>query len=152
MKLAVLFPSRLGEAPLVGIPLTNPMGWCSSPPNFRACTETVADLANTSLENPFEQATARRTPHRVDTISETALLEILPITTTRIPSVPYISPFKKPLRYWNIYVDNFCGLVQDNRWTRRWVKRILLRSLDRVFRPLNDTNTAFWQEPAYIKK
>ena len=26
LKLAVLFPSRPGEAPLVGIPLTNPMG------------------------------------------------------------------------------------------------------------------------------
>ena len=94
LKLAVLFPSRPGEAPLVEIPLTNPMGWCSSPPNFRACTETVADLANTSLENPFEQATARRTPHRLDTISETAPLDIPLITATHIPSIPCTSPFK----------------------------------------------------------
>ena len=69
LKLVVLFLSRPGEAPLVRIPLTNPMGWRLSPPNFSACTETVADLANTSLENPFEQATVRRTPHRLDSIS-----------------------------------------------------------------------------------
>ena len=37
LKLAALFPSRPGEEPLVRIPLINPMGWCSSPPNFSAC-------------------------------------------------------------------------------------------------------------------
>ena len=152
LKLAVLFPSRPGEEPLVGIPLTNPMGWCSSPPNFSACTETVADLANASLEIPSEQATARKTPHRLDTISETTPLEVPPITTANIPSIPCTSPFKKPLRYWDIYVDDFCGLVQGNIWTRRWVKRVLLRSLDRVFRPLDKHDNKFRQEPASIKK
>eukprot|EP00536_Pseudo-nitzschia_multiseries_P000159 jgi/Psemu1/338/gm1.338_g len=34
MRLGVLFPSRKGKPPLIGIPLTNPMGWKSSPPNF----------------------------------------------------------------------------------------------------------------------
>ena len=67
LKPAVLFPSRPGEDHLVGIPLTNPMGWYLLPPNFSACTETVADLANASLENPFEHATAQMTPHRLDT-------------------------------------------------------------------------------------
>ena len=78
LKLAVLFPSRPGEAPLVGIPLTKPMSWCLSPPNFSACTETVANIANDSLENLFEQAIARMTPHRLDTISEMAPLDIAP--------------------------------------------------------------------------
>ena len=59
---------------------------------------------------------------------------------------------QKPLRYWDIYVDDFCRLFQGNIWTRRWVKRILLRSLDRVFRPLDDHDTAFHQEPASLKK
>ena len=39
-------------------------------------TETVADIANASLENPSEQATARRTPHFLDTISKMAPLDI----------------------------------------------------------------------------
>eukprot|EP00536_Pseudo-nitzschia_multiseries_P018029 jgi/Psemu1/53796/gm1.53796_g len=46
MKLGVHFPSRKGEPSLIGIPLTNPMGWKSSPPNFCAFTETIAGLAN----------------------------------------------------------------------------------------------------------
>ena len=37
IKLAVLFPSRDGEPPLIGIPLTNPMGLKKSPPEFCAC-------------------------------------------------------------------------------------------------------------------
>ena len=49
-------------------------------------------------------------------------------------------------------MDDFCGLMQGNRWTHRWVKQILLCSLDRVFCPLDDNNTAFQQEPASIKK
>ena len=128
------------------------MGWCLSPPNFSACTETVADLANASLEIPSKQATARTTPHRLDTISETALLDIPPITTANIPSIPCTSPFKKLLRYWDFYMDDFCGLVQGNIWTRRWVKRILLRLLDPVFRPIGNHDNAFRQEPASIKK
>ena len=52
IRLAALFPSRPGEPKLVAIPLTNPMGWVSSPPNFSACTETVADLANADLADP----------------------------------------------------------------------------------------------------
>ena len=85
-------------------------------------------------------------------MSETAPLNTPPITTAHIPSIPCISPFKKPLRYWDIYVDNFCGLVQGNQWIRQWVKHILLRLLDRVFRPLGDTDTAFWQELVSLKK
>ena len=97
MKLAVLFLSRPGEDPLVGIPLTDPMGWCLSSPNFSACTEPVANLANTFLENPTKQATARMTPHCLNIISETAPMDVLPITTATHPvySVHYI--FQKAL-------------------------------------------------------
>ena len=143
LKLAVMFPSRPGEDPLAGILLTNSMGWYLSPPNFSVCTETVVDLANTPLEIPANQTPARMTPHRLDTIYETAPMDIPPITLTHIPSIPCTSPFQKHLRYWDTYLDNFCGLVRGNQWTCQWVKRILLRSLDRVFRPLDDNDTAF---------
>ena len=52
LQLAVLFPTRKGEPPLIGIPLIYPMGWCESPPNFTACTEIVTDLANAVLASP----------------------------------------------------------------------------------------------------
>ena len=62
-RLAVLFPSRENEPTLVGIPLTNPMGWVSSPPNFCACTETVCDMANADLNNVESMRKVRVTPH-----------------------------------------------------------------------------------------
>jgi hypothetical protein len=63
MRLAVLFPSRPNEPDLIGIPLTNPMGWVSSPMNFCACTETVANLANEGIHNKETMTKARTTPH-----------------------------------------------------------------------------------------
>ena len=77
----------------------------------------MADLANASLENLSEQATARMTPHCLDTISKTAPLDIPLITMALTLSIPCTTPFKEPLRYWDIYVDNFSDLVQGNRWT-----------------------------------
>jgi hypothetical protein len=63
-----------------------------------------------------------------------------------------VRPSRKPLQYWDIYVDDFLGCVQGNQWHRRAVKRSLLHSLDRVFRPLDDADTQFRQEPASLKK
>ena len=42
--------------------------------------------------------------------------------------------------------------MQGNKWQRRAVKRILLQALDRVFRPLDENDTRFRQEPASVKK
>ena len=75
------------------------MGWCLPPPNFIACTETVADLANASFENPAKQDTAQLMPRRLDTISETAPMDIPPITSARILSILCTVPFKNLLQY-----------------------------------------------------
>ena len=61
-------------------------------------------------------------------------------------------PFRYPLKYWDIYVDDFLGLVQGNQWTRQMVKRILFQALDLVFRPVDDDDTKFCEEPASVKK
>ena len=86
-RLGALFPSRVGEPKLIGIPLTNPMGWVSSPPNFSACTETIADLANADLQNNSAMVAARATPHRLDNISESEP-ELVPSSAipTTVPS------------------------------------------------------------------
>ena len=81
-----------------------------------------------------------------------ASLEYPLVKTGDIPFIPCTMPFMRHLQYWGIYVNDFCGLVQDNYWTRCWVKRVLLRFLDRVIRPLALNNTKFWQEPASLKK
>ena len=156
IKLAVLMPTREGEPPLVGIPLVNPMGWAESPPNFCACTETVADLANIGLSDPAERKAARVEPHRLDEISETLCEEVEAKVNHQAVSTPPLrpatAPDRKPLAYWDIYVDDYLGAVQGNRWKRREVKRILLRALDQVFRPLDPNENPKRQEPASIKK
>lgn len=48
--LGVVFPTGLGEEPLVALPLVLPMGWVSSPPFFCAITESIADVANAALQ------------------------------------------------------------------------------------------------------
>eukprot|EP00536_Pseudo-nitzschia_multiseries_P017358 jgi/Psemu1/50546/gm1.50546_g len=195
MKLAVLFPAQPGKAPLIGIPLTNPMGWKSSPPNFCAFTETIADLANAALSTGL--AEARLTPHRLDLPSEatpnappapavaatsagappdkppaptvnaspsahpptmtphttppssttdrppapTAPPDKPPAPTVNAspsahapPTTPHTTPpssttpSKSPVRYWDVYGDDF------------------------FFRPLDATDTPFPQEPASLKK
>ena len=86
----------------------------------------------------------RQRPHRLDVVSESVgETELVPIPLDpRINSLRSpTAPLKTPLRYWDVYVDDFCGLVQGNQWTRRAVKRALLHSLDRVFRPLDDQDT-----------
>ena len=75
----------------------------------------IADLANASLGNPAEQATARIAPHWLDSISKIAHMDISPIMTAHIPSISCTAPFEKPSQYWGIYIDNFCDLVQGNQ-------------------------------------
>ena len=156
-KLAVLFPSRAGEEDLVALPMTLPMGWKESPPHFSTATETVADIANTQKSNNQPPA-----PHRLDALSEspgkedkeapskvtTNATTLLPVPTTTIGR----GLFRKPLAYWDVYVDDFIGLVQGNRWKQRRTKRTLLGALDSVFRELAADDNPHRQEPVSVKK
>ena len=47
--LGVLFPTRKGNMHVIDIPLVLPMGWSNFTQAFCAATETVVDLANTTL-------------------------------------------------------------------------------------------------------
>ena len=128
------------------------MGWSKSPPNVSACTDTVADLANAELSEPQAIANVRRAPQKLDVVSElTPANTDVPARKTEPPLRPSTAPSLKPERYWGIHVDDFCGLAQGKKWTRRAVKWILLHSLNQVFRPLDVTDTPYRQEPASIK-
>ena len=111
------------------------MGWVLSPPNFSACTETIADLTNADLQNPEAIKHARAMPHWLDVVSQSNPAPKLGSDTKSKPSVDSLTirpnvtcPFWKPLCYLYIYVDNFCGLAQGNKWQRRKVKQILFPS------------------------
>jgi hypothetical protein len=154
-KLGVVFPGAPGDKPLIGFPLVLPIGWMQSPPLFTAATETVADLANQQL-----QANVPSTQHRLDLLSETAPLpeeEGPPQSrgTAAAPIPAPVTPSGRPraaLKSWDVYVDDFIGMVQGNHKHRRHVKRFLLHALDRVFRKLDKKDGPHCQEPASIKK
>jgi hypothetical protein len=159
-KLGVLFPSREGEDQMIGFPLVLPMGWSQSPPIFSAATETVADLANQHLKRRLP-----KTPHRLDDVSETtpppevpAPLENPPVERPCAKSLPEPAPHSPrtgrpaPLKRWDVYVDDFIGMVQGGEAHRRHVKRALLATLDTVFRRLSEGDNGFRQEPASVKK
>jgi hypothetical protein len=56
------------------------------------------------------------------------------------------------VKSWEVYVDDFIGMVQSS-WTHlRHVNRVLLQNLDKVFRPLDHLDSKHRQEPASIKK
>ena len=65
--------------------------------------------------------------------------------------VPSRQPHALPLSYTDVYVDDFCNLVQGNARRRRIARRILFHAIDEVIRPL-DPFHEFHQEPISIKK
>jgi hypothetical protein len=155
-KLGILFPAASGEEYMVGFPSALPMGWTKSPKIFTAATETVADMTNMSLKS------GERFPaHHLEVISETppppaplppkSTPSLEPTSLPTRPHLPETPHYGPPLSLWNVYVDDFLGLVQGGRRTRLSVKRALLHSLDQVMRPLDSTYSSFRQEPSSVK-
>lgn len=109
-SLAVLFPMRPGEPPLIALPLTLPMGWRESPPFFCAVTETVTDLANDNVHRACA-------PHRLDVISETPPPSTLAATSGRHRPIEACrrANQRQPVAAWDVYVDDFVGVVQGNQ-------------------------------------
>jgi hypothetical protein len=165
-KLGVLFPSTNGEEYLIGFPLALPMGWTEFPKIFTAATETVADLANHSLAagtpfgpHPLEVLSdAPPPPAPIEMPSAPAPAAPPPSLVARPASLPRGARpkgavhYRTPLALWDVYVDDFLGMVQGGTRTRCRFKRSLLHTLDTVLRPLDSTDSAHRQEPASTKK
>jgi hypothetical protein len=115
-KLGIMFPGNDGEQ-LVGFPLVLTMGWMQSPPLFTAATETVADLANQKLHDQ-----ARCGPRRLDVVGESHPSPIpLPALVAAGPEPRPLPPRPQPsgrpsppVKSWDVYVDDFIGMVQGN--------------------------------------
>jgi hypothetical protein len=67
LTLAVVLPPDNHNEPLIGLPLSLPMGWGDSPPYFCAFTETCADLAN---DFPPPQSPS----HPLTTLTQTSMM------------------------------------------------------------------------------
>eukprot|EP00536_Pseudo-nitzschia_multiseries_P011531 jgi/Psemu1/29190/gm1.29190_g len=158
MKLGLLFPKRKGGTPFIGISLTNPMDWKSSPSNFSACTETVANLASGALLDLLAEvlSTDNANPNLIDPTqdhrTEAPPAEAAYNRTRSRLLIDSTTPYKKPVRQRGVYIDDFCGLAQGNQWTRRTIKRVLFHSLDKAFQPKVAQDSPFRQKPASLKK
>jgi hypothetical protein len=85
--------------------------------------------------------------NRLDALSETPIAPEKDISNTlatpesllfSIPA-PWHQPGKPvPVKYWDVYVYDFIGMVQGNPGHHQHVKNILLSSLDKVFRQLEN--------------
>jgi hypothetical protein len=157
-KLAVAFPNRPGEEPLIAIPLALPMGWKNSPPIFSTATETIADLANRRL---LQRRPER--PHRLDDIADSQpepSAEHSPTADARATAVPLpdrrdphiAAARRRKLHVVDIYVDDFIAAAQGDRPTLRRVRRTLLHAIDDVFRPLAKDDPPTRKEPTSVKK
>jgi hypothetical protein len=141
-KLATMFPTEKGEEQWVGFYLVLSMGWNQSAPLFTVATDIVAYLVNKKLH--LKQSSS---PHRLDMVSETAIqIEVtVPGVAAGHKSLPLLARSSPPLhrkhvpvKSWEVYVDDFVGMVQGNPAHRKHVKRILISSLDEVLCQLDD--------------
>lgn len=140
-KLGVLLPPDMWEEPLVAFPMTLPMGWTKSPPYLCVGTETVADKANSLLEEP-----GKLTHHRLEKLAHNHGEES---TSTWQPPLRPRHYSNDPLRYSDVYMDDLIGLSQGESMP---VTRAILHSIDMVFRPLDSDDSPFRQEPVSVKK
>ncbi|KAL3822916.1 hypothetical protein ACHAXA_010699 [Cyclostephanos tholiformis] len=157
-KLGMAFPTANNADPLVALPLVLPMGWKNSPPIFSTATETIADIANARIT-----AFAPPMPHHLDNMAE--LIASSPpalggstVPTLRVSRDPSLPSLPTPLAYVDVYMDDFVGAAQcspagsrdiDNR---RRVRRLLLQTVDDIFRPLSRDDGPDRREPVSMKK
>jgi hypothetical protein len=106
LELAIILPPDGTSEPLIGLPLSLPMGCKASPPFFCTFMETCADLTNDltapSGPHPFQYALEQQPEHA----------HILPPAPTTIrPYKP--TPPADPLQYTDMYLDDFMVIAQQ---------------------------------------
>lgn len=162
-KLGVIFPTRPGVEPIVAFPLVLPMGWANSPPIFSAATETIADITNQRLLQQWHAPS-----HHLDDLAASIPPEQLASTppcaatnsSSSSPTAPSSNPTRNPflgayaslLQYVDVFVDDFMALSQGSASDTSYVRRVLLHSIDAVFRPLKPGDHPGRIEPVSIKK
>ena len=145
-RLGVVLPRWEGEEQLIAFPLTLPMGWTESPPYFCAATETIADLANTALQQPTQLGPHRLEGHAYPKHVPTQA-DLTPLPPNRQDNL-----HTSPLQYVDVYLDDIVGLVQGHPDDLVVLPRAILHSIDDVFRPLQASDGPHREEPTSLKK
>ena len=159
---------------LVAFPLTLPMGWTESPPQFTAFTETIADLANRwSVEQTWDPP-----PHPLELLAASAPIPPLDRSVITVPPPRLAKPISRltyqdlfaaipptppptnrfvpyrpgPLAYTDVYLDDTIQLAQGSKARLNRIWRTLLHATDLVFRPNDAEDTQFGRrEPISAK-
>ena len=123
LNFAYVLPDVAGARIRLVIPSALQMGWAESPPFFCAATETARDLAEVMVTEELGSLA----PHP---------LEHLMLPPAKWPEATLASTCDKYLRVMEVYVDDFCTLVQTSDVNiLRQVSRSLLHSIHSVFPP-----------------
>ena len=126
LTLAVVLPLDGNAEPLLGIPLSLPMGWCESPPFFCMFTETCADLTNQGDPlhpmHPFQIPPPDPEP---DNFHKDIILPYNP------------NPPPTPLHFTDVYLDNFM-IVAQQPYHMPTINS-LLYNLHSIFKDANDS-------------
>jgi len=146
--LGVILPSSPGEEPLLAFPLNLPMGWKHSPPYFSAFTETIADITNKRLASPLP---VHPPAHRLDSVQPSTFPPCAKHWVTPRHHPFNTAPPTQPLRWVDIYVDDFIALAQEPETTP--TRRTLLHTIDTVFRPPKPGITpTIYKDPISLSK
>ena len=153
-KLGMAYPSPADD-PLIAFPLALPMGWTNSPPLFTAVTETIADVTNQRLLKRRKVS-----PHQLEDLADSPPPDPRSPPSGAADSVPWPSSRDpclnqrglRPTAYVDVFVDDFLGLAQGNTDRLKYVRRVLLHTIDDVFRPLDDSDSSARKEPVSVKK
>ena len=138
--------STLSPSPEVTpTPSPSPEVTPTSSPSLEASTPSSSLGTNlTSSPSPRAPTAPQETP---SPIPDYACVPSLPSE-----EVPSNRPLQHPLNYADVYVDDFCNLVQGDETRRKVVLRILLHTIDEVLRPLDPSKAHIHNEPASVKK
>ena len=105
LELAVVLPSDGLQEPLIGLPLSLPMGWAESPPYFCAFTETCADLSNSQAHPP-------RPDHPLLPSTQSTPMTQHPRFHHNVILPKLRSDSSPPLSFTDVYIDDFMLLAQ----------------------------------------
>jgi hypothetical protein len=129
-QLAVVLPADHEGEPLIGLPLSLPMGGGNPPPYFCAFTKTCADMGNNTLALP----TLGLPVHSLETTAQTTPLTIDPPPTHPIWQA---APPTQPLAYTDIYIDDFILAAQCPRL--KDTLRSALHNIQHIFHDSKDS-------------
>jgi hypothetical protein len=124
LELAVVIPGFARHKSLVALPLCLPMGWKNSPPYFCAFTESIADIANASI-----QCQTAWPPHPLEGPSQNHSVPKQDFEAQVLH--PPSPPLRNPVAMVDIYVDDFIGIAQ--RPHLHTTLRVTLHAIDSIF-------------------